>query len=142
MRFRVKGFLIAAVLLVGAIVAFLLVPAHPQRRATLLFNGYRVETNQTKKAAFALTNPAPVGVGYTVTKESGGSNTFVFNGTLNSHNAVLVEVPVSHMPARLTVHCYTQGRFRDALAGLRQIIGLRPATQSAEYTLTSDPFGE
>ena len=140
MTLRVKTVL--ALILVGAIIVFFLRPNNAQPRAILLFEGYRIGTNQTKKASFTLTNPAPVAVDYTAIKESGRSNSFVIDGTLRNGHVISLQVPVSQTPARLFVHCRRQGRLREHLADVRNMIGLRPATQSAEYTLISEPFRE
>jgi hypothetical protein len=142
MPFRVKILVVGLLIVVAAVVAFLLLPTTSQPRATLLFNGYRTDTNQVKRASFTLTNSAPIGIGYRVMKESGGSNTFVFTGSLHTRGVVRVDVPVSQTPARLMIHCSTRGRLRDALVDLRGMFGLKPSTPSTEYTLISPPVRE
>jgi len=142
MRLRFKIVLVAFLVLVGAIVVFFLRPGDAEARATLRFDGYRIDTNQTKKASFTLTNPASIAVGYTISKEIGGSNTLLHGGTLRNGNIVSLQVPVSQTPTRLMVHCHREGWFREHLNDLRNMIGLRQAAQSAEYTLTSEPFHE
>lgn len=140
MTFRIK--IVLALILLGAIAVFFFRPNNALPMAILRFDGYRIDTNQTKKASFTLTNPAPIAVDYTVMKESGRSNSFVIDGTLRNGHVLSLQVPVSQTPARLLVHCRRQGRFREHLADFRNMIGLRPATQSAEYTLISEPFRE
>lgn len=142
MRFRIKIVLVACLILIGAIIVVFLRPNDTQPRATLRFEGYRIDTNQIKKASFTLTNPAPIAVDYTVIEESGRSSTFLFGGTLRNGDIVSLQVPVSQTPTRLMVHCHREGRFREHLADLRNMIGLRPAMQSADYTLISEPFRE
>ena len=140
MRFRFK--ILIALILVSAIVAFFLLQNSGQPMAILLFEGYRTDMSQQKKASFTLTNPASIAVGYAVVKEAGGSNTFVIDGTLRNGQVISFQIPVSQTPARLVVFCHRESVLREHLDDLRATIGLPPATVTFDYTLIADPVRE
>jgi hypothetical protein len=100
-------------------------------------------TNQVVTETFLMTNPGPAAVEYSAIQEWGAgttsyTNSFLTNGILDSHSAVLFHIPLSESPTRLSISCFPHHPLRDLSDELRNLFGLPVKARVAHCAVFSD----
>ena len=133
-RSKILIFVAIAGMIVAIVIALALGSGEVAAMAVLQSRGY--STNQA--AVFLLTNPGPRAVEFAAHQEWGRTNSFLTNGVLAGHAALLFQIPLSERPTKLVINCSVQRNLRDLADELRSAIGLRVQPRQTEYTLFSE----